>query len=53
MGAPAANGVGQLLFLILVFVFYVSFDMGLGFRSPVVLPVAAQAELPVRVKRKT
>lgn len=41
MGAPAANGIGQLLFVIMSFGFYVSFDMGLGFRAPAVLPVAA------------
>jgi len=40
MGAPAANGLGQLLFVILIFVFYVSFDMAIGFRAPAVLPVA-------------
>lgn len=41
MGTPAANSIGQLLFVILIFLFYVSFDMDLGFRSPIVLPFAA------------
>jgi endonuclease/exonuclease/phosphatase family metal-dependent hydrolase len=41
MGAPAANGIGQLLFVIIIFVFYVSYDMAIGFRAPAILPVAA------------
>lgn len=41
MAAPAANGIGQLLFVIIIFVFYVSFDMAIGFRAPAILPVAA------------
>ena len=41
MGAPAANGIGQLLFVIMTFLFYVSYDMSLGFRSPAVLVAAA------------
>lgn len=41
MGASAANGIGQLLFVIMIFVFYVSYDMSLGFRPPVVLIAAA------------
>lgn len=40
MGAPAANGIGQILFVILTFLFYVTFDMSLGFRAPALLPVA-------------
>ena len=40
MGAPAANGIGQLLYVILIFVFYVSFDMNLGFRANAALPFA-------------
>lgn len=38
LGAPAANGIGQLLFVILIFVFYVSYDMDFGFRAEAVLP---------------
>jgi endonuclease/exonuclease/phosphatase family metal-dependent hydrolase len=41
MGAPAANGIGQLLFVIIIFVFYISYDMAIGFRAPAILPVAA------------
>jgi endonuclease/exonuclease/phosphatase family metal-dependent hydrolase len=41
MGAPAANGIGQLLFVIMTFLFYVSYDMSLGFRAPAVLVAAA------------
>jgi endonuclease/exonuclease/phosphatase family metal-dependent hydrolase len=41
MGAPAANGIGQLLFVILTFLFYVSYDMNLGFRPPAILAAAA------------
>ena len=41
MGAPAANGIGQLLFVIIIFVFYVSYDMAIGFRASSILPVAA------------
>jgi endonuclease/exonuclease/phosphatase family metal-dependent hydrolase len=41
MGAPAANGIGQLLFVIMTFLFYVSYDMSLGFRAPAILVAAA------------
>jgi len=41
MGAPAANGIGQLLFVIMTFLFYVSYDMSLGFRAPAILIAAA------------
>ncbi len=41
MGAPAANGIGQLLFVILSFVYYITFDMILGFRGPALIPIAA------------
>ncbi|MCI0394394.1 MAG: endonuclease/exonuclease/phosphatase family protein, partial [Chloroflexi bacterium] len=36
-----ANGVGQILFVVLSFAYYVSYDLPLGFRSATVLPVAA------------
>jgi endonuclease/exonuclease/phosphatase family metal-dependent hydrolase len=40
MGASAANGIGQILFVILTFVFYISLEVDFGFRAPAVLPVA-------------
>jgi endonuclease/exonuclease/phosphatase family metal-dependent hydrolase len=40
VGISAANGVGQLSFVILTFIFYISFELDFGFRSPAVLPVA-------------
>ncbi len=40
MGASAANGIGQMLFVILTFVFYISLEIDFGFRAPAVLPVA-------------
>ena len=40
MGAPAANGIGMVLFVIMTFLFYVSYDMSLGFRAPAVLVAA-------------
>ena len=35
-----ANGIGQLLLVILSFVYYVSYDIPLGFRAQTVLPIA-------------
>lgn len=40
LGASAANGLGQMLFVILIFVFYISYELNFGFRSTAVLPVA-------------
>jgi len=36
-----ANGVGQILLALLTFLYYVTYDMALGFRAQVLLPVAA------------
>jgi endonuclease/exonuclease/phosphatase family metal-dependent hydrolase len=41
MGVSAANGIGQLLFVIFIFVYYISYELDFGFRSAAVLPVAA------------
>lgn len=40
LGVSAANGIGQLLFVIFIFVFYISYELDFGFRSTAVLPVA-------------
>ena len=40
MGVSAANGIGQLLFVIFLLIFYISFELDFGFRSPAVFPVA-------------
>lgn len=40
MGVSAANGIGQLLFVVFVLVFYISYELDFGFRSPAVLPLA-------------
>jgi endonuclease/exonuclease/phosphatase family metal-dependent hydrolase len=40
MGASAANGIGQMLFVVFTFVFYISLELNFGFRAPAVLPVA-------------
>jgi endonuclease/exonuclease/phosphatase family metal-dependent hydrolase len=40
MGVSAANGLGQLLFVIFVFVFYISYELDFGFRATAILPVA-------------
>ena len=40
MGVSAANGIGQLLFVIFLLIFYISYELDFGFRSPAVLPVA-------------
>jgi len=50
LGAPAAglplqrltigNGLAQMLFVLLVFIYYASYDIPLGFRAGLVLPVA-------------
>jgi len=40
IGAVVANGIGQLLLVIFSFVFYVSYDIGLGFRAETILPLA-------------
>jgi endonuclease/exonuclease/phosphatase family metal-dependent hydrolase len=40
IGVAVANGVGQLLLVIFSFVYYVSYDIGLGFRAETFLPVA-------------
>jgi endonuclease/exonuclease/phosphatase family metal-dependent hydrolase len=36
-----ASGVGQILFVLLTFLYYVTYDIALGFRAQVMLPVAA------------
>ncbi len=36
-----ANGVGQILFALLTFLYYVTYDIALGFRAQVLLPLAA------------
>jgi len=36
-----ANGVGQILFVLITFIYYVGYDIELGFRGQVLLPVAA------------
>ncbi len=36
-----ANGIGQILFVILTFIYYVTYDMVLGFRAPALLPASA------------
>lgn len=36
-----ANGVGQILLALLTFLYYVTYDIALGFRAQVLLPVAA------------
>jgi len=36
-----ANGVGQILFALLIFIYYVTYDIALGFRAQVLLPLAA------------
>ena len=36
-----AHGGGQILFILFVFLYYVSYEMTLGFRAPTLLPVAA------------
>jgi len=41
IGVVVANGVGQLLLVILSFVFYVSYDISMGFRAELILPIAA------------
>jgi endonuclease/exonuclease/phosphatase family metal-dependent hydrolase len=41
LGVSAANGIGQMLFVIITFVFFISYELNFGFRSPAVLPVAA------------
>ena len=40
IGVVVANGVGQLLLVILSFVFYVSYDISMGFRAELILPIA-------------
>jgi endonuclease/exonuclease/phosphatase family metal-dependent hydrolase len=40
MGVSAANGIGQLLFVIFMFIFYISYEIDFGFRSEAILPVA-------------
>ncbi|UCG26191.1 MAG: hypothetical protein JSW55_09485, partial [Chloroflexota bacterium] len=40
MGVSAANGIGQLLLVIFMLIFYISYELDFGFRSPAVLPVA-------------
>ncbi|MGD2078216.1 MAG: hypothetical protein PVH18_07530, partial [Chloroflexota bacterium] len=40
LGVSAANGIGQILFVIFVFVFYISYELDFGFRAPAILPVA-------------
>lgn len=40
MGISAANGIGQILFVLFTFIFYVSLELNFGFRAPAVLPVA-------------
>jgi len=40
IGVVVANGIGQLLLVILSFVFYVSYDIGLGFRAELILPIS-------------
>lgn len=37
----AAHGLGQMLLVLLVFLYYVVYDLDLGFRAPVLLPVGA------------
>lgn len=39
-GPSAANGIAQLIFVILTFLYYVSYDMNLGFRPQVILIAA-------------
>jgi endonuclease/exonuclease/phosphatase family metal-dependent hydrolase len=36
-----ANGVGQILFVLIIFIYYVTYDIALGFRAQVLLPLAA------------
>ncbi len=38
--ATVANGVGQILFVLLSFLYYVTYDISLGFRGAVTFPVA-------------
>jgi endonuclease/exonuclease/phosphatase family metal-dependent hydrolase len=40
IAAVVANGIGQLLLVIFSFVYYVSYDIGIGIRAEMVLPVA-------------
>jgi endonuclease/exonuclease/phosphatase family metal-dependent hydrolase len=40
IGAVVANGIGQLLLVILSFVYYVSYDISMGFRAELILPIA-------------
>lgn len=40
LGIAVANGIGQLLFVIFTFAFYITYDLNVGFRAPAVLPVA-------------
>jgi endonuclease/exonuclease/phosphatase family metal-dependent hydrolase len=39
--AAVANGIGQLLFVLLIFAYYVSFDIALGVKALTLLPIAA------------
>jgi endonuclease/exonuclease/phosphatase family metal-dependent hydrolase len=39
--ATITHGVGQILFVLITFVYYVTYDFVLGFRAPVLLPIAA------------
>ncbi|MBW8010554.1 MAG: hypothetical protein FVQ83_04825 [Chloroflexi bacterium] len=41
MRASVVNGVGQILFVLLTFVYYVSFDISLGLRAQTLLPITA------------
>ncbi len=41
LGTSVANGITQLLFVIFSFLYYVSYDMSLGFRPPATLVAAA------------